>query len=84
MGPLAAIPRIPKLLATMWQTAQHIAREKPDLVILVDFGAFNLRLAKELRTRQKYGGPISIVFPPATWLDNEAKVARSKRRTPFR
>lgn len=73
MGPLAAIPRIPKLLATMWQTAQHIAGVRPDLVVLVDFGAFNLRLAKELRTRQKYGGPILDVFPPATWLDNEAK-----------
>jgi lipid-A-disaccharide synthase len=70
MGPLAAIPRIPKLLLTMLVTAGHIMRTKPDLVVLVDFGAFNLRLAKRLRAI-KYKGPILDVFPPATWLDRE-------------
>lgn len=70
MGPLAAIPRIPKLLLTMLVTAGHIVRSKPDLVILVDFGAFNLRLAKRLR-KIGYRGPIVDVFPPATWLDRE-------------
>lgn len=68
MGPLAAIPRIPKLLAVMLQTARHIAESKPDLVILVDFGAFNLRLAKRLRAIG-YTGAVLDVFPPATWLD---------------
>ncbi len=76
MGPIAAIPRIPKLLRTMWLTAKHIAEEKPELVILVDFGAFNMRLAKELRTKYAYQGPIMDLFPPATWLDKE-KVARA-------
>lgn len=70
MGPLAAIPRIPKLLVTMLVTAGHIVRSKPDLVVLVDFGAFNLRLATRLR-RIGYRGPILDVFPPATWLDRE-------------
>lgn len=74
MGPLAAVPRIPKLLRIMLQTAQHIAQRKPDLVILVDFGAFNVRLAKRLR-EIGYRGPILDVFPPATWLDRE-KTAR--------
>jgi lipid-A-disaccharide synthase len=73
MGPLAAVPRVPKLLATMWQTAAHIAREKPDLVVLVDFGAFNQRLASTLRERLRYGGPILYAFPPAAWLDNERR-----------
>ena len=74
MGPLAAIPRIPKLLLTMLRTARHIAQSKPDLVILVDFGAFNIRLAKQLR-KIGYRGPIVDIFPPATWLDRE-KTAR--------
>ncbi|MGZ3515645.1 MAG: lipid-A-disaccharide synthase [Vulcanimicrobiaceae bacterium] len=78
MGPLAAIPRIPKLLATMYRTALHIVRTKPDLVVLVDFGAFNVRLAKTLR-RLHYRGPILDVFPPATWLD-KPKVARAVAR----
>src|SRR5579864_1204352 len=70
MGPLAAIPRIPKLLYTMLVTAAHIKDTKPDLVVLVDFGAFNLRLARRLRSIG-YRGPILDVFPPATWLDRE-------------
>ncbi len=75
MGPLAAIPRIPGLYAAMWQTALHISKTKPDLVVLVDFGAFNVRLAKTLRTQLRYQPPIMDLFPPATWLDNE-KIAR--------
>lgn len=72
MGPLAAIPRIPKLLAIMWLTAFHIRDTQPDVVVLVDFGVFNLRLAMTLR-RLHYAGPVLDVFPPGTWLDNEAK-----------
>ncbi len=73
MGPLAAIPRIPKLLAAMLRTAFHIVASKPDLVVLVDFGVFNLRLANTLRRRLHYAGPIVDLFPPGTWLDNAEK-----------
>lgn len=75
MGPAAAIPRIPKLLAAMLQTAGHIAASKPDLVVLVDFGVFNLRLARQLR-RMKYAGAILDLFPPGTWLDDAEKARR--------
>jgi lipid-A-disaccharide synthase len=75
MGPAAAIPRIPKLLAAMLGTAFHIRASKPDLVVLVDFGVFNLRLASTLR-RLRYAGPIVDVFPPGTWLDNAEKARR--------
>jgi len=75
MGPLAAIPRIPKLLNAMLRTASHIMATKPDLVVLVDFGVFNLRLASTLR-RFGYAGPILDLFPPGTWLDNAEKARR--------
>jgi lipid-A-disaccharide synthase len=75
MGPAAAIPRIPKLLAAMLRTAFHLAASKPDLIVLVDFGVFNLRLASTLR-RLRYAGPILDVFPPGTWLDDERKARR--------
>lgn len=73
MGPLAAVPRIPKLLNAMLRTAFHIRATKPDLVVLVDFGVFNLRLANTLRRKLHYAGPILDVFPPGTWLDNAEK-----------
>jgi lipid-A-disaccharide synthase len=71
MGPLAAIPRIPKLLLQMWLTAIHLARDRPNLIVLVDFGVFNLRLAKTLRDRLHYTGPILYLYPPGAWLDSE-------------
>jgi len=73
MGPLAAIPRIPKLLDAMLRTAFHIVASKPDLVVLVDFGVFNLRLANTLRRYLHYTGEIMDLFPPGTWLDNPQK-----------
>jgi lipid-A-disaccharide synthase len=75
MGPLAAIPRIPKLLDAMLRTAWHILASKPDLVVLVDFGVFNLRLASTLR-RFGYSKPVVDLFPPGTWLDNAEKARR--------
>ncbi|HEX3672063.1 MAG TPA: hypothetical protein VHT92_10225 [Candidatus Cybelea sp.] len=73
MGPLAAIPRIPKLLAAMLRTAFHIVASKPDLVVLVDFGVFNLRFANTLRRYLHYKGAILDLFPPGTWLDSAVK-----------
>lgn len=81
MGPLAAIPRIPKLLWEMWRTAVHLARSKPDLVVLVDFGVFNVRLAMTLRERLHYDGPIMYLFPPGAWLDSERTAQAVSRWT---
>lgn len=69
MGPLEALAKIPKLYAVMWRTAFFLARAKFDLVVLVDFGAFHLRLAKSLRMLG-YDKPVLYFFPPGAWLDN--------------
>lgn len=78
MGPIAAIPRIPKLLAIGLRIALHILRAKPDLVVLVDFGAFNIRLAQVLRT-MRYRGAILDLYPPGTWLDDPKRAAAVAR-----
>ncbi len=75
LGPVAAIPRIPKLAAIGVRTAFHIARRAPDLVVLVDFGAFNVRLAQILRALG-YRKPVLDLFPPATWLDDPKSARR--------
>ncbi|MDP9017258.1 MAG: hypothetical protein M3N19_02920, partial [Candidatus Eremiobacteraeota bacterium] len=69
MGPMEALARIPKLYSIMWMTAVRLIRARPALVVLVDFGAFNLRLAKTLRMLG-YRKPILYFFPPGAWLDN--------------
>ena len=75
MGPLEALRNIPQIYASIWRMAAHIRSGAYDLVILVDFGAFNLRLA---RTARLLGAraPILYYFPPAAWLD-DARRARA-------
>jgi lipid-A-disaccharide synthase len=75
MGPIDALRRIPRLWTVMMRTALRLRRDPPDAVVLVDFGAFNLRLARTLRGLG-FVQPIVYYAPPAAWLDN-AKKARS-------
>lgn len=86
MGPIEALAKIPKLLAIMLITALRLRRRPCDLIVLVDFGAFNLRLAKTLR-RLGYRAPIAYYFPPGAWLDKplqaKAVAAVADAITPF-
>jgi lipid-A-disaccharide synthase len=72
MGPIDALRRIPPLVAIQWTTVFRLVRRPPDLIVLVDFGAFNLRLARSLR---HLGSriPILYYFPPAAWLDSKPR-----------
>ncbi|MBV8074319.1 MAG: hypothetical protein JO140_02730 [Candidatus Eremiobacteraeota bacterium] len=81
LGWLEAIGKIPRLLAIMVWTALRLRLDPPELIVLVDFGAFNLRLARQLR-RTGYRGPIVYYIPPGAWLDRAAqarKVAAATR-----
>jgi lipid-A-disaccharide synthase len=75
MGPIEALGKIPKLLAAGTRTAAALKAHPVDVIILVDFGAFNLRLARMLRA---FGSttPILYYFPPGAWFDN-AKRAKT-------
>lgn len=72
LGPIDAIRKIPALYAIHWKIALRLRAQPPDLIVLIDFGAFNLRLAKTLRMIG-VKTPILYYFPPAAWLDNEAR-----------
>lgn len=68
LGPLEAVGKIPKLLWIMLSLATRLRMRPPDAIVLVDFGAFNLRLARQLR-RTGYRGPIVYYIPPGAWFD---------------
>lgn len=70
-GPFEAFPRIPKMMREMHAAAARVKDADPDCLVLVDFGAFNVRLAYAAR-RAGYRGPIVDLFPPAAWLDRPA------------
>jgi len=78
MGPVEALGRILPLYATMWRHAIPILARPPELIVMVDFGAFNLRFAKTLRLLG-YRGRILCYFPPGAWLDRPRQ-ARAVRR----
>jgi lipid-A-disaccharide synthase len=75
LGPLDALRKIPALWLVMARTALRLRRSPPDLVVLVDFGAFNLRLARSLRMLG-FTRPIVYYAPPAAWLDNPKRARR--------
>ncbi|MGH7748071.1 MAG: lipid-A-disaccharide synthase [Candidatus Dormibacteria bacterium] len=68
LGPLEALAKIPPLFADVWGHALRLCAHPQDLVVLIDFGAYNLRFAKTLRMLG-YRRPILYFFPPGAWLD---------------
>jgi lipid-A-disaccharide synthase len=74
MGPLDAIGKIPALLMVMLRHAFMLRADPVDLIVLVDFGASNLRFAQTLRALG-YTRPILYFFPPGAWLDNPRTAA---------
>ncbi len=66
VGIAGALRRVPYLLLQKYHIAQLIARRQPAVVILVDFGAFNVRLARTLR-RHCPGQRVLYYFPPSSW-----------------
>lgn len=80
VGPIDALRKIPGMIVTLFRMVARIHREAPDGVVLVDFGAFNLRLAGALR-RTGFRKPIVYYAPPAAWLDSEKRARLVARRT---
>jgi lipid-A-disaccharide synthase len=80
LGPVEALGRIAPLLASGLRHALWIRRAPWDLVVLVDFGAFNLRLARWLRATG-YRRPILYFFPPGAWFDKPAQARAVARNT---
>ncbi|HEY0383631.1 MAG TPA: hypothetical protein VGC72_15680 [Candidatus Elarobacter sp.] len=72
LGVFEALRRLPRTAGAGLRVAWALRRKPPDLVVLVDFGAFNLRLARILRA---LGFPKPIVYyaPPSAWLDSRKR-----------
>ena len=75
MGPLDALGKIPKLIVVASRTAVALRAQRYDLIVLVDFGAFNLRLAR-LARMVGCTSPMLYYFPPGAWLDDADRARR--------
>jgi lipid-A-disaccharide synthase len=72
LGVFEALRRLPRTVTAGLRVAFALRRHPPDLVVLVDFGAFNVRLARMLRMLG-FGRPIVYYAPPSAWLDSRKR-----------
>ncbi len=65
IGVVESLRRVPMLWRRMGALVRRLLDDPPDLLVPIDFGAFNVRLARRLKRR---GGPaILYYFPPRSW-----------------
>ncbi len=65
MGVAESLKTLPVILSKYIRLKHEIIRRKPDLFVPIDFGAFNVRLAKALYNH--HGIKVVYYFPPSSW-----------------
>ncbi len=65
IGVVESLRRVPRLLGRKRVLAAHLIAEPPDLLVPIDFGAFNARLLRQVRDR--WTCPVLYYFPPRSW-----------------
>lgn len=64
---------LPRLCRYFYKIKNHILKTQPDVVVLIDYPGFNLRLAKALR-KQGYRGKIVQYVSPSVWAWGEHRI----------
>ena len=65
MGVARSLTKVPLLWRRQRELRELLVRERPDLLILVDFGFFNVRLARAVKRRADIR--TLYYFPPGSW-----------------
>jgi lipid-A-disaccharide synthase len=78
MGFAEVVRHLPYLFRVMGHVREFLARTRPRLVILVDYPAFNLRVAKEARA---LGCKVLYYISPQVWAWHEERVTTLAERT---
>ena len=73
IGPWNAIPKIPKMLNMFNAVKQRLLEEQPDLTILIDSPAANMRLGCFAK---KNGLKTLYYFPPSAWYSCSERVRK--------
>lgn len=76
MGLLEVLKNINTLTKYIKQCKQDIANFKPDVLILVDYSGFNLRIAPFAKD---LGIPVHYYIAPKIWAWNEKRIEKIKR-----
>ncbi len=77
MGFIPVLMNLDKVLANMRLCKQDITAARPDVVILVDYPSFNLKIAKYVKTRLNI--PVYYYISPKIWAWKEWRVKSIRR-----
>lgn len=77
MGFIPVLMNLDKVLANMRLCKQDITAARPDVVILVDYPGFNLKIAKYVKTRLNI--PVYYYISPKIWAWKEWRVKSIRR-----
>ena len=78
MGLSAVVARLPVIVRRIRETADDIARIRPDVVVLIDSPDFTHRVAKRVRTRVPDAKIIKVVCPSVwAWRPGRARKMRA-------
>lgn len=64
IGFFEAVCKLPVLLGALRATQRRLSSSPPTALVLIDFGAFNLRVARAVKP---LGVPMLYYFPPGSW-----------------
>ncbi len=71
MGVVEVVRHLPLSLRRLWDCEKWLREEKPDLLVLVDYPGFNLRLAEKARL---LGVPVCYYIAPQAWAWHEGRI----------
>ena len=76
MGLFEVLKSYPRIKSIFNQTVSRLQRERPDLLILVDYPGFNLKLAKQAK---KLGIPVLYYISPKVWAWRAGRVQQIQK-----
>ncbi len=77
MGFSAVFTKLPVILKAMGDLKRLLAAHQPDLLILIDFPDFNLRLASWAK---KFGIPVLYYISPTVWAWRAGRIKKIRER----
>ena len=76
IGIADTLPKIPGMFWVLWEMERALRRDPPDALVLIDAGAFNVKLARWVKKRALC--PVFYYFPPGSWRRGAVPRPREK------
>ena len=75
-GLVEVVRHLPRLYKTLWRMRDALEEERPDLLILIDYPGFNLKLAAYAKEK---GVPVIFFNSPQIWAWRKGRIKTIKR-----